>query len=83
MIGITIVQNILAKNNPKVCSDAKRADINETRYMDKIKAMPTMAATRFTLFIIASFLMTIVIFIILVDFGKCNADFVGSFVTSP
>ena len=55
MIGITIVLNTLAKNNPGNCSVAKNAEINDIRYMERIKATPTNAAIRFTFFILYPF----------------------------
>lgn len=51
MIGITIVLKTLATNKPWEALVEKKAEIKETRYMERINTMPVMAAVRFTLFI--------------------------------
>jgi len=47
-----MVLKMLAKNKPLEYLEAKKADINEIRYMEDIKTMPMIAAIRFTLFMI-------------------------------
>jgi hypothetical protein len=58
MIGMTIVEKILARNSPGAFSEAKIAENSEIAYMDNIKIIPMTELIRFTLFIggILSFL---------------------------
>jgi hypothetical protein len=51
MIGMTIVEKILARNNPGAFSEAKIAANRDIAYMDRINMIPMMELIRFTLFI--------------------------------
>jgi hypothetical protein len=50
MIGMIIVENTLARNNPGAFSDAIKADISDMMYMEAMRAMPMTALILFTFF---------------------------------